>query len=380
MKKKIISIFVCMLMFATASSVAGTVNIEKSDVANDAGSTIPRTLSDPGDVLFTYDVETVTGDNGCLGVEFDGTYFWITGRDSPGGDIHKLHKFDSSGNHIISYEQGTTSTWGWRDLGWDGTYLYASDEDEFVKIDPADGSVVELLTKPAGLPVCRAIAINHNNGHFFSANWGSPIYEFNPADGSVYATYPNTLSLYGLAFDDVTPGGPYLWAYSQDGTPAVQISQFDIAAGTYTGVTYEGVYNDAGDMAGGACFIEDWGGTPIFVGLTQNTPDLIFGMEVGAAAQIEIGDISGGLLKVKAEIKNVGTADATGVMWDINLAGGLILLGGSTSGGPENIPASGQIEAKSGLVLGFGKPVVTVTADSATKSVNATVLLFFILI
>ncbi|UCF11720.1 MAG: hypothetical protein JSW06_06625 [Thermoplasmatales archaeon] len=381
MKKKIISIFVCMLLFATASSVAETENIEKSDVANDAGSTIPGTLSAPGDVLFTFSPQDLTGDNGCLGVEFDGTYFWVTGRDSPGGDVHKLHKFDSDGNHVITYEQGTTSTWGWRDLAWDGTYLYGSDEDEFVKIDPADGSVVELLTKPAGLPVCRALAVNPDNGHFFSANWASPIYEFNPADGSVYATYPNTLSAYGLAYDDVTTGGPYLWVYSQDGIDPylVQISQFDIAAGTYTGITYEGFYETSG-MAGGCAFVEDWDGVPAFIGNTQGDPrDVVFVMEVGASPQIEIGDISGGLFKIKAEIKNTGAADATGVMWDIDLAGGIILLGKSTSGGPVNIPASGQIIAQSSLILGLGGTTVTVTADSATKNATATVLLFFIL-
>ena len=176
MKKKIISIFVCMLLFATASSVAGTVNIEKSDVVNDVGSTPPRTLSDPGDLLFTYDVQTPTGDNQCLGVEFDGTNFWVTGGGA-GGD-NWLYKLDSDGNYLTNFSQGTISAWGWRDLAWDGTYLYGSDEDEFVKIDPADGSVVELLTKPPGLPVCRGLAVNPDNGHFFSANWGSPIYEF----------------------------------------------------------------------------------------------------------------------------------------------------------------------------------------------------------
>ena len=382
MKKKIISIFVCMLLFATASSVVGTMNDEKSDIANDVGSTPIRTLSDPGDIIFSFSPETPTGDNGCLGVEFDGTYFWVTGRDSPNGDIHKLHKFEADGTHVISYEQGTSSTWGWRDLAWDGTYLYASDEDELVKIDPADGGVVELLTKPAGLPVCRGLAVNPDNGHFFSANWGSPILEFDPTDGTVFNTFPNTLSVYGLAYDDVTPGGPYLWVFSQDGVDPilVQISQFDIAAGDYTGVTYEGYYDESG-MAGGACFVEDWDGAPAFIGCTQGTPiDVVFVMDVAAAAEIEIGDITGGLFTVKAEIKNIGTADATGVMWDIQLNGGLILLGKSTSGGPENINASGAITVNSGIVIGFGKPVVTVTADSATKDVNATVLLFFIII
>ncbi|RMG61521.1 MAG: choice-of-anchor D domain-containing protein, partial [Calditrichaeota bacterium] len=39
-----------------------------------------------GDTLFTFDVQTPTGDNGILGVEFAGGYFWITGRNASGGD------------------------------------------------------------------------------------------------------------------------------------------------------------------------------------------------------------------------------------------------------------------------------------------------------
>jgi len=388
MKKKIISIFVCMLLFATASSVAGTMNIEKSDVANDVSSNTQTsgTLSAPGDILFNYDIQTATGDDQCVGIEFDGTYFWVTGAGGTAGTKENtLYKLDDQGNYVSETEQGTTTIWGWRDLAYDGSYLYGSDADEFVKIDPADGSVVELLTKPAGLAVCRALAVNTDNGHFFSANWGSPIYEFDPSDGSVFNTFGNPagLSIYGMAYDDVSAGGPYLWVYSQDGTAPVlvQISQFDIAAGIFTGLIYEGYYETEG-MAGGACFIDDWDGTPAFVGLTQGQPvDVIFGMEIGGAqAVIEIGDITGGLFKVKAEIKNTGLAEATSVAWTIDLTGGLILLGKTSSDTIASIPASGAETVTSSLILGFGKPVVTVTADSATKDVNATVLLIFILI
>jgi hypothetical protein len=288
MKKKISCIIVCMLFFVTISSVTGTMNVSTKSIDKTISDKCPsssssRMMSGPGDITFEYDVQTPTGDTGCLGVEFDGTYFWITGRDAPHEEIHKLHKFDSAGNYITSYEQGTISTWGWRDLAWDGTYLYASDEDELVKIDPSDGSVVELLTKPEGLPVCRGLAVNTSNGHFFAANWASPILEFNPADGSIYNIYDNTYSIYGLAYDDFSDGGPFLWVYSQDPdvNPQVQISQFNLDSGTYTDIIYQGYWNPSYDnnLAGGACFYVD-GTDPVFVGLTQSSPDTIFGMNI----------------------------------------------------------------------------------------------------
>ena len=93
---------------------------------------------------------------------------------------------------------------------------------------------------------------------------------------------------------------------------------------------------------------------------------------------IEIQTITGGLLKVKATIKNTGAAAATNVSWKIQLTGGLIILGKESTGKNLTINASATATVTSKLILGFGKTVIKVTADTATKSVNATVLLVFI--
>jgi hypothetical protein len=84
------------------------------------------------------------------------------------------------------------------------------------------------------------------------------------------------------------------------------------------------------------------------------------------------------LFKVKAVIKNTGDAAATDVDWKIQLTGGLIILGKESTGTAATIAAGGQVDISSKLILGFGKTVITVTADTATKSQNATVLLVFI--
>ena len=99
---------------------------------------------------------------------------------------------------------------------------------------------------------------------------------------------------------------------------------------------------------------------------------------ITAGPSIQIGDITGGLFKVKAVIKNTGGGAATNVSWKIELTGGLIILGKVSTGTIPTIAAAGQATVSSKLILGFGKTVVKVTADTATKSVNATVLLVFI--
>jgi hypothetical protein len=93
---------------------------------------------------------------------------------------------------------------------------------------------------------------------------------------------------------------------------------------------------------------------------------------------IEIGNITGGLFKVNAVIKNTGDAAATDVQWSIKLTGGLIILGKESTGTIPTIAAGATADISSKLILGLGKTVMTVTADTATKSQNATVLLVFI--
>jgi len=98
---------------------------------------------------------------------------------------------------------------------------------------------------------------------------------------------------------------------------------------------------------------------------------------------LEIGNIAEGLFKISTVIKNNGSADATSVDWSITLDGGFILMGKETSGRIISIPAGEEVTVSSGLVLGFGKTVVTVMAECAegssdTKTRNASVFFCFI--
>ena len=93
---------------------------------------------------------------------------------------------------------------------------------------------------------------------------------------------------------------------------------------------------------------------------------------------VQIGTITGGLFKMKVVIMNMGSTDETNVPWWINLSGGFIPLGKTTKGTIPTIPAGGSVTISSGMILGFGKTVVTVTTEAATKSQEAMVLLFFI--
>jgi hypothetical protein len=254
------------------------------------------TILEFGDELFRFDVESPTYDSRILGIEFDGVHFWFTGAN----DLvtHKLHKFDRDGNLVQIFVQGTTTTWGWRDLAWDGEYLYASDENELAKIDPVSGQKVEELPMPTAFnPPLRALAYDPAADHFWAANWASAIIEFDRT-GAVINTYANNLSAYGMAWDDVSDGGPYLWVFSQDGAPATLISQFSPSSGQYTGVSFYAVDSSGSDaLAGGLCFTAEWDPSLGILGcVLQDNPDMAVGYEVTPASQWLIVDPMSGLL------------------------------------------------------------------------------------
>lgn len=98
----------------------------------------------------------------------------------------------------------------------------------------------------------------------------------------------------------------------------------------------------------------------------------------GTPLAIEIGNITGGLFKVNAVIKNTGSTTATNVQWGIKLTGGLVILGKESTGSIPSIAAGATTDISSNVILGLGKTVLTITADAATKTQNATVLIVFI--
>ena len=107
--------------------------------------------------------------------------------------------------------------------------------------------------------------------------------------------------------------------------------------------------------------------------------------EIQSPPKLEIGNITGGLFNVNAEIKNTGDGDATNVQWTITINGEYILHG-KTSAGATNISAGETKEIQSEWIFGFGgilKPMkITVTTEvsesSDTKDTYAKLFLFFL--
>lgn len=91
--------------------------------------------------------------------------------------------------------------------------------------------------------------------------------------------------------------------------------------------------------------------------------------------EIIIESITGGI-GVTAVVKNIGNATAKNFDWSI-ISDGLVLLGGKKTGTTTLVPGE-SITIKTGLISGFGPLAITVTADTATKTANAKLLLFYV--
>jgi len=265
-----------------------------------------------GDELFRINLEATTGHAALLGVEYVDGYYYVTS----GGMLdvlqdNYLFQLSDDGTLISSWLQPTEPEgWGWRDLAWDGAYLYGSDSDVIEQIDPTTGQPTGITItapisparalvydpasdhfdpttgQPTGITItapispARALAYDPASDHFWTANFDSDLYEIDRS-GNVVNSYSNILGIYGLGWDASTEGGPYLWAWSQDGTPAVTATQIDPATGAPTGVSFLGSSVDGSDIAGGADIdteVEE--GKVVLIGMHQADDDTIVGYEL----------------------------------------------------------------------------------------------------
>ena len=420
MKKKIVSIFVSMLMLCvTVSAVTGTANI---DVDNEVVKELEWiNLNEVTEnSLCTRDVEWVHYDDGtcenALGLTAGGVMHevikltpdelgdydnhWFTQvkvmHGWPDGSPQGEHDYDvwmyTGTNHPDDpMEEATIVASGtspaendWVEIDIDN---YAFDPDDTIWIgvawDHGAGSFPAGMDESGYLPDKSGWLYSevtgwtqlHLNGFYSHWNLWGGVEEANQP--------PNTPNAPNGPDEGVT-GVEFSFTASTTDPEGEQIYyMFDWDDGTYSewlgpynsGATGEGTHswNDAGDfdvkvkakdVNGGE---SDWS--------PSHTITIIEG------PMLEIGVIKGGLFKVSALISNTGSMDATDVEWSITLEGGAFI--GKETTGTETITAGGEVTVSSKLIIGLGATTVTVTAEvpdgiSDTRTQSGFVFLFFI--
>ena len=276
--KKIIFIFIIFYIISGNLNAAERVRLEKPSLERDPNATTHShhgsSTDDLFDLQFCYPLGVGDGE---AGIECDGNYFYTTKWNG-----NAFYKYELDGTFIGEFTvDGCPGSI--RDLAYDGQYFYGAAADNTVyEMDFDTQIVISTIYAPIAV---RAIAYDPVNDGFWANNWSDYITLFDRS-GNYLNGFPcgSFSSYYGFAWEDILPGGPFLWGYCQDGPTQNQLVQFEISTGLETGVNFDvGSVVTCTSIAGGL-YISDaldpdkW----TLGGLCQN--DNIWGLELADSA------------------------------------------------------------------------------------------------
>ena len=215
-----------------------------------------------------------------VGLGFDGTYIWVSAGDLTTGVCH-FYLYDEMGNHVDTYDQGAGATsWGHRDLCFDGTYMYGSYNTE-IHAFTTDGAYAGYFNGP-GISPCRALA--YDGYYFYTCGFSEYIYRGH-WDG-VWGSTPawevisgDVISgCYGMAYDW---SNSCLWVTTASYTgDLLQFSTDGAQLGTHTTLPEY-------DLHGGAQMINTSAYGMTLGVLMQFTPDTVVLYDVDAFTPVE---------------------------------------------------------------------------------------------
>jgi hypothetical protein len=237
------------------------------------------------DVKFNYALKDIIGANASYGAVYIHTLnqFWTT-KFLTGW----IHAWNPDGTLIDSFTiAGVNNT---RNMAFDGEYVWhATTSNSLAKVDPVTRTRVALifLTSYARFISYDPDADNGNGG-FWVGDWGSSsiVYLVNKNGSTIRQLTIPLGGIAGIAYDYWSPGGPFIWAWSQQGGQGAPqyVYQINAVTGTFTGVQRDIKADIGGSEMGvaGGLFITDklLNGIVVLGGLYQGDPDRLFGYEI----------------------------------------------------------------------------------------------------
>jgi hypothetical protein len=103
-------------------------------------------------------------------------------------------------------------------------------------------------------------------------------------------------------------------------------------------------------------------------------------VHIESSPAVKIGDITGGIGRITAEVSNNGTDEISNISWSMNLDGGLIFLGRETTDTITEIQPGSSVQIQTRFLFGVGQVTITVAVDVVEKTVPAFLLGPFIFI
>ena len=295
---------IIVLSLALLLLISATWAQQPEDKAPYAVSTVSFEPMDlQWDMIFWFSGEQMSPpDNQLLGVEYANNQFFVTGGGGTvGGRANMTWIYNFSGVLIDSFLQWSAAGWGWRDLAYDGQYLYGADDFTVDAFDPltyasVPASNINVIAPPA-FP--RALAYDDVNDVFWAGNFSSNIYSFTRAGVVTDHGSCGLTGVYGAAWDNGASDGPWLWLHDQSGDSAshrTTIYQYDPVGDSLTGVSYQVPIIGGGTLqvAGGLAFTDELDPNYFtMIGLAQRDPaDAVFVLEMyPQVEEMDMGDL-----------------------------------------------------------------------------------------
>jgi hypothetical protein len=300
--------------FRDLGFTSGNPNSAETDAA-----ATPRKVEnsrDIWDLQFLYDVQTSSTLASHAGSETDGEYIYTAIWNGP-----SINKFALDGTFIETFTiPGVT---GLRDLAFDGEFFYGSNATAGTGIWKMDFVNKVLVSTIPYTGAVRAIAYDESADGFWVNNWSTAL-TLVSRTGTIIQVGPITPSCYGVAYDELSPGGPYMWLFTGTVTDqGCQVEQMTMPGGTLTGVSHS-ISGDHGPqhIAGGLWIYPNLlEGTVTLGGCAQGVPNKVFGYEIMAFTPPPDSwiytDISTGTVGAGQTLDIMVTFDATGLDYGV---------------------------------------------------------------
>jgi hypothetical protein len=193
----------------------------------------------PGEAMLDFNLTELSSpiaDKGIRSVAFLNDHFYVSTLPGFSFDPALIYKISSDGNTIVRVDTVAWTNYGGTALTSDGEYLYASAQYYLLKFDPETMEVLDIILNTNFY--VGAMAFDAQSGLFYLAN-GNVVRTIDYS-GQEVNFYQTAYSIKGLSWDKWSPGGPYLWAYTQsaDGIKAVRLNP---STGFHTGVEFDGL-------------------------------------------------------------------------------------------------------------------------------------------
>lgn len=277
MKKIILQLVAIISMPLMASAQADRVPNSNTSVNHSLA--IQPSTPNSTNALFDLQFDYVLPRGGFAAITWTWSEFWISKWNSD-----SLFTVDDSTGAITSsfFITGVT---GVRALTFDGNHIWvANNTSTIYKVDTLTHAVISTLTAPYDV---RGLAFDNTNGGFWISNYDTDITLIDSVTGgaqnSVLAGAHGLVGMYGIAFDPFSTGGPYIWVFDQGVAGTSQdLVRIPIASGVPDLSHNIGLEVGGAGIAGGMAITGFANpGDHSIIGLSQDSPDRIFGYELG---------------------------------------------------------------------------------------------------